>query len=313
MLIADALAVSCTMNFSSEEIAGKIFSVHNDYANILTDTGMITLFREGSPSVPFGVRVKLFGSWPEAGLRKNQSAVFASGQLTVEDTLAIRGLADCRQFSSRPGAALVFDAPELAERLDRLYEICQYSPKDGGILNYFRHFRLQAGRSWHPTAGGVFEKRIQQRLEALVTGIRQNDDYLIVEGVYGLLGVGPGLTPSGDDFLLGFLTGLTSAHLGYHKMATAKLALYMAQNAPVRTTALSAEYISYAARGLYHEYVVNLVDAFRAGQQSLMVTAAERLLSLGEFSGTDLLLGFVHGGSCALSVSERGGRVNANL
>jgi Protein of unknown function (DUF2877) len=59
-----------------------------------------------------------------------------------------------------------------------------------------------------------------------------------------LLGRGPGLTPSGDDVLAGFLVGAWAFGLD-----TPWIAAAIAAAAPVRTTALSAALLWHAARG----------------------------------------------------------------
>ena len=47
-----------------------------------------------------------------------------------------------------------------------------------------------------------------QRVTCLVEGVRKRDARRIDEAVRGLIGLGPGLTPSGDDLLAGFMIGL---------------------------------------------------------------------------------------------------------
>jgi hypothetical protein len=70
------------------------------------------------------------------------------------------------------------------------------------------------------------------------------DDDASVAAVAGLLGRGPGLTPSGDDALAGYLAGAAAFGLD----ATA-LRRAIAVLAPDRTTALSAALLWHAARG----------------------------------------------------------------
>jgi Protein of unknown function (DUF2877) len=105
-----------------------------------------------------------------------------------------------------------------------------------------------------------------------------------------LLGSGPGLTPSGDDVLAGFLAGAAAFGL-----EAAALRQAVADLAPARTTALSAALLWHAARG---ECIDELaaVAAVLAGQRDRPEQAgrtASRLLSVGHTSGAALTLGLV--------------------
>jgi Protein of unknown function (DUF2877) len=106
-----------------------------------------------------------------------------------------------------------------------------------------------------------------------------------------LLGSGPGLTPSGDDALAGFLAGAAAFGL-----EAAALRQAVADLAPARTTALSATLLWHAARG---ECIDELaaVTAVLTGQHGSRPEeagrAASRLLSIGHTSGAALALGLM--------------------
>jgi hypothetical protein len=106
-----------------------------------------------------------------------------------------------------------------------------------------------------------------------------------------LLGGGPGLTPSGDDVLAGFLAGAGAFGLDAGALRQAITVL-----APARTTALSAALLWHAARG---ECIAELasVTAVLTSQARCgpgqAGRAVSRLLSVGHSSGAALGLGLV--------------------
>jgi hypothetical protein len=114
-----------------------------------------------------------------------------------------------------------------------------------------------------------------------------------------LLGSGPGLTPSGDDVLAGFLAGATAFGL-----EAAELRAAIAVLAPVRTTALSAALLWHAARGECIDELAALVTVLtspeRNGQQAAG-PALRRLLSVGHTSGAALAAGLVAAADAALA------------
>ena len=117
----------------------------------------------------------------------------------------------------------------------------------------------------------------------------------------------------GDDFLLGFLAGLKAAGTDPMDSTLAKLARCLVNDAPRCTTTVSVAFLKYAAQGQYHQYLIELIEMFCSGHEAEMTTAARKLLTLGHFSGTDLLLGFTFGGFAALRPDIQGRQRNENL
>jgi hypothetical protein len=114
-----------------------------------------------------------------------------------------------------------------------------------------------------------------------------------------LLGSGPGLTPSGDDVLAGFLVAATAFGLDI-----AALRQVIAVLAPVRTTALSAALLWHAARGECIDElaaVAALLTGRRQAGPEEFEGAVSRLLSVGRTSGTALALGLVIAAESALA------------
>jgi Protein of unknown function (DUF2877) len=106
-----------------------------------------------------------------------------------------------------------------------------------------------------------------------------------------LLGSGPGLTPSGDDVLAGFLAGAFAFGLD-----AAALRQAIAVLAPARTTALSAALLWHSARGeCINELaaVVALLTGQRRPGPEEPGRAVSRLLSVGHSSGAALAMGLV--------------------
>lgn len=114
-----------------------------------------------------------------------------------------------------------------------------------------------------------------------------------------LLGLGPGLTPSGDDFLGGLMLALT---------ACAKTALRdalwetLAPELDDLTVPVSAMHLSAAADGMGAEVVHDLINAMRAGDDPGLAGLLGTVLALGATSGADTIAGIVVGLSGAASV-----------
>lgn len=126
-----------------------------------------------------------------------------------------------------------------------------------------------------------------------------------------LVGLGPGLTPSGDDVLAGLL--VTLRHLGTAAEKTGQagagravwladwLAATVTFDAGTRTTPLSATLLHCAARGEASPEVIAVLRGV-AGRQALE-PALRRLLRLGHTSGADLAQGIAIGVRAVLALS----------
>lgn len=111
-----------------------------------------------------------------------------------------------------------------------------------------------------------------------------------VSGAEALAGLGAGLTPSGDDFLIGVMHALWATR--EESEAKAKSAWLAAAAAP-RTTPLSAAWLNAAAAGEAADHWHTLLAALVDGNKSDIDRSCRQLLSVGHSSGADALTGFV--------------------
>ena len=117
---------------------------------------------------------------------------------------------------------------------------------------------------------------------ALAAGIRRRDASRLIAGAGALLGLGEGLTPAGDDCLVGALAVL-------HAMDPAPLTREPAvadaiAAAAARTTAIGREFVLHALAGHFSE---PLLAVLRARSRAESARAAARLAALGATSGAD--------------------------
>lgn len=108
-----------------------------------------------------------------------------------------------------------------------------------------------------------------------------------------LLGLGPGLTPAGDDFLAGLLVVL---HLpGGPGRALLDVGPDILAAAGCRTNAISVAMLRAAAQGRVRECVIALLRELVAGDPQSVATALARVLAIGSTSGRDMAAGVVAG------------------
>lgn len=105
-----------------------------------------------------------------------------------------------------------------------------------------------------------------------------------------LAGLGQGLTPAGDDFIMG---AVLAAWIIHPPEIAKVIAKEIANTAAPLTTSLSAAWLRSAGRGeagiLWHEFFYTLISANTMQIQE----AIKRILAVGETSGADALAGFI--------------------
>jgi hypothetical protein len=108
-----------------------------------------------------------------------------------------------------------------------------------------------------------------------------------------LLGLGPGLTPSGDDFVGGVL--FARRVLAPGDAAWSRAATSLVERTHTRTHPISAALLTDLAHGEGHEPLHDLVDALADGAPDRALAAVEQLGRLGHSSGWDMLTGVLVG------------------
>lgn len=106
--------------------------------------------------------------------------------------------------------------------------------------------------------------------------------------VRGLVGLGPGLTPAGDDVLCGLLLGLrVTGQPGQRSVLEDAVTPLLG-----RTTALSATLLRQAAQGYAVPPVVNLLSAWHRGVSvAALASIGQQVAAIGHTSGPALALG----------------------
>jgi hypothetical protein len=116
-----------------------------------------------------------------------------------------------------------------------------------------------------------------------------------------MVGLGPGLTPSGDDFLVGLFAVL---HVPASPCSRLKSVCEdIVQGVERRTNAISAAALKAAARGRVRESVQALLRELMAGAPAGVARALSAVLAIGSTSGADMAAGMLCGLEANLQVA----------
>lgn len=279
-----------------EGARGRVVTVFATSLHLAIADAMVSVVAATIGNGPLNVLVDETpaGPWRPHGMREGMAAVVAGGLLTIEDAAAF-DLAHAGLWVPAPWPA-TWQPQRVNEALRALAaEALPRLPADGLAVVIF-------GEPPTTGLGGALARRallatatISDWLaEALEPGRAPEMSLAMAAqaAVHGLLGLGPGLTPSGDDLLAGLVVALRAAGASE---ATAAMAQFIADAPPDATTVLSRGWLAAAAEGLPVEALADLIRAVLAGETSGFADALDRIDGMGHTSGWDMLAGATMG------------------
>lgn len=140
----------------------------------------------------------------------------------------------------------------------------------------------------------------EQAIHAIPALLQSTRDFQLEEAsvcIQTLIGLGPGLTPSGDDFLVGFLAGLWCT-VGYNPSRMRFLLALGAELLEMSrcTNEISGAYLRSAAKGQVSEPIATLAQQMhQAHSMSNVRAATQAALQVGHTSGSDGVFGMLLG------------------
>jgi hypothetical protein len=195
---------------------------------------------------------------------------------------------------ARPPRGAVSARALAAVRVECALDMPRAGEGQGSHADGWKFGVARAAVNVHPRPAGSVDPGADVRLLAVLAAADGDHDGSMAATV-GLLGQGPGLTPSGDDVLVGFLVGAAAFGLDASALRRAIAIL-----APARTTALSAALLWHAARGECIDELAGLAAVLTGQSRQGAGRAASRLLSVGHSSGAALACGLVIAAESAL-------------
>lgn len=185
-----------------------------------------------------------------------------------------------------------------------------------GRSGYLRVGRMlldaRGARAWRPRAARVGSAASPRLLAALVheqaagsqrlgadcrrlaAALAAADRVQAASCTAALVGSGQGLTPSGDDALVGMLAALYRAGGGAPALRCRQLLASCIRLLLGRTTTISAHYLRLALDGHFGEHLTDLIDHLVPGAVPDPDLVA-RLRAIGATSGADALVGVLGG------------------
>jgi hypothetical protein len=243
--------------------------------------------------IPSGILVRGLSDFRSIAVRRGMNLVAADRGWTIPAAgVGIDGSVVSTWSPALPAAARLVPGPALARRVAGASRIAADRARAGGLLG------MANARSSDPWLA-----RARELIAAQLVALTNGDVEAASRTTAGLIGLGVGLTPSGDDFLVGLLAGLEAMS---HPLRACVATTIVEQSG--RTTRIGAASLAHAARGAYAERLSDVIVALRPEYDDAsrsLSTMIDRAMAFGATSGADTLAGLFAAIELSLARSRR--------
>lgn len=285
----------------NKNLTGEVHSVFNKTLNIMTENKEIyTLATEDVFDGPQIIKVNCPSFYANQELI-DKKVVQEEQLLIIENTLTI----DLTEVKIMKSSKINNHQVHSSVLNQLIEEVDLFLSKELDTVGFYRQ-----------TFSNEVEKTIHQFLitgsKLLEKGFIQEDSTLMDEAIHKLLGLGHGLTPSGDDFLTGFSLIINSSK----QVEVSKKELFnqLLFKGLSQTNLISQKQLILSIQGEALHPVINLINDLYENQPIDNIKGElEKVLSIGSSSGSDIVYGLLVGMKILLNETQKnftGGKVN---
>jgi hypothetical protein len=268
-------------NFDAE-----VHSTFTSAANLqlLRGSLLLTLVAGGEADLPQGIRLNTTHGFSFEGLQTKESVTCRDGILRCEYAPLTIDLRMARRWKCNLLAlAANMNSPSTSAA-------CQIVEQE---LDQWRaHARIGL-----PACHVAEVRRMDESVPDLVATTRRCDLAGVERVIASLIGLGSGLTPSGDDFLVGYLAGLWCSSGEWIERTRFLTGIGKAvTRLSHRTNSISRTYLVHAARGQVSSRLAALAEAICRGESSdQLIKTATAAIEVGHDSGMEAVEGLLQG------------------
>ncbi|MBQ7010407.1 MAG: DUF2877 domain-containing protein [Clostridia bacterium] len=244
----------------------EVLGIYSAGTYLLFGGELVLIYDSTKNSVPFGIGIENYPAF--------RDRISADDKVTVEDGKLFIGN-ECilpTETDVRSCSLPRFPEKDVAERAAKLLR----EKKQTGFAC------LTGGETTDPYA-----KRAKACADGLFCALKDGSTAELEDCTARLVGLGGGLTPSGDDLLCGILYALYYCEGTRSKAAELAAAV---EKAKKNTNIISRRYLESAARGEYFGLVAEFATALLSGDTE---PALDALLTVGSSSGGDIAAGML--------------------
>lgn len=265
------------------DFKAEVHSAFNTAVNLrLQGNNLLTLVVFAEADLPQGIRLNTPGGFSFAGLQPGDMFTCRGGILRCDSASLSIDLRQARHWKC--------DLASLAVDVNNPATLAAWQQVEALVRLPLAHTRAV---DWNPAAANL----MHDSTRGLSGAARQVDVMAAVEHAAALVGLGPGLTPAGDDYLVGFMAGLWSSAgpLVKRQQFITSLGKVLTRQSR-KTNDISRTYLVHAAGGQVSSRLAELAEAIQQGQGFERLNEfAKAVIQVGHTSGLEAAAGLLAG------------------
>jgi hypothetical protein len=280
-----------------------------------SSNSLINVIKNENYISPTSILIKDFGSksFKTIGVAEGMRAKFDKHALIFgNDALAIKfGKSSNQAPHSFPKHPYI-SPTGISLNLRILRDVIYTSPTREGLVPLLENVELHGPLQFFlQPQKPTFSETARPHIDMLMRGLFGCDSYMVINGALSILGLGPGLTPSCDDFLMGLILSLNLGGKALLKDRRKQLSFYQRVSDEIRraakgkTTIYSQTLLDQARRGEGPKAVIELVHSLLTKDPSWVAAVSKTVIEMGETSGADIAIGVYYGIRFLVSQMER--------
>lgn len=275
---------------------GQIHSVFDKAVNLLFDDGtLMTVVADVLELAPMTCQIKK-EDMMQTKFQPMDIVVVQKGTIELSNVCA--DFSSATSWNPKWSNTEAVSKEELQNRFEHFLNRLINQGKREGFLPYLNaSFCLKIlNRNAFSIPGNRYVEFAEGRLNQFVSAYRNSvdrSDSIIVRDFGKIVGFGPGLTPSSDDFIAGFMAMTLLCPYGRPRNKEDLIILnqIIVKEAKGRTTIVGEALLYHAARGYVAEKYHKVFDQLLYQTEPNLDRAIDAALLHGDTSGTDFLTG----------------------
>lgn len=249
----------------------KMHSCFHNALNLQSENGLITFLAGGKCLQPMSIRFEQPVDFSRCQIPQKQLYLFQSG------------------LSDGTNHFFVFSDFEVKKlKLDRESLL---KPECAGRIRSFLKDQEEKGihRIIEGNVEDVYASYLEPRIRKFRAAVKTRDHENILNAVNKVAGCGPGLTPSSDDFLCGYISVMPRTD------EYSEIRRVIADAAAAKTNDISASLLKNAEKGHFSEDILELFLGFQMNDKMKIDASMKKVADFGSSSGCDFLTGMYYG------------------
>lgn len=245
-------AVTIDQNLVGKSWSGEVDSVFNAVCNVaLHNNEVLVLADTNIPMMPNGIAINSFRPIKNIGLQKGQRLECNGDRISIGSTYSIQ-INKARSWSGKIAFSKQNDTEE---QLHIRWKLLANQIKKTLPL-------VIEQLTWHPwfKSGPLCTEATAKTIKLLGSHHAPHSDSENL--LMHMLGLGPGLTPSGDDFIVGYLAASYAFSDSNGQKKLHEIDQRLRPHLQMMTTNVSGHYLSKALQGEFVESLISLMTSF---------------------------------------------------